>query len=71
MPWSAKAQELLRQQYAAVGSAARASLTAVVSSLEQLVSKNSDGLPLLEFNKQRLDSKSVCRFLPSFDLPEL
>ena len=26
MPWSAKAQELLRQQYAAVGSAARASL---------------------------------------------
>ena len=33
MPWSAKAQELLRTQYAAVGSAARASLPAVVEAL--------------------------------------
>lgn len=64
MPWSAKAQELLRQQYAAVGSAARASLSAVVSSLEQLVSKNSDGLPLLEFNKQRLEAAN--RYVDSY-----
>jgi protein phosphatase len=64
MPWSAKAQELLRQQYAAVGSAAKASLTAVVSSLEQLVSKNSDGLPLLEFNKQRLEAAN--RYVDSY-----
>jgi len=64
MPWSAKAQELLRQQYAAVGSAARASLTAVVSSLEQLVSKNSDGLSLLEFNKQRLEAAN--RYVDSY-----
>jgi protein phosphatase len=34
MPWSAKAQELLRQQYAAVGAAARASLAEVVAALE-------------------------------------
>ena len=34
MPWSAKAQELLRSQYAAVGAAGNASLPNVVSSLE-------------------------------------
>jgi protein phosphatase len=34
MPWSAKAQELLRSQYAAVGAAGNASLPAVVSALE-------------------------------------
>jgi protein phosphatase len=35
MPWSAKAQELLRQQYAAVGAAARTGLRATVTALEQ------------------------------------
>lgn len=35
MPWSAKAQELLRWQYAAVGSAGSASLQKVVNALEQ------------------------------------
>jgi protein phosphatase len=35
MPWSAKAQELLRQQYAAVGSASRSALAEAVSSLER------------------------------------
>ena len=35
MPWSAKAQELLRSQYAAVGAAGRSSLPQVVSTLEQ------------------------------------
>jgi protein phosphatase len=34
MPWSAKAQELIRRQYAAVGAAARAALPEVVSALE-------------------------------------
>ena len=34
MPWSAKAQDLLRNQYAAVGSAARAALAEVVPVLE-------------------------------------
>jgi polynucleotide kinase-phosphatase len=34
MPWSAKAQELLRQQYAAVGAAARLGLGATISALE-------------------------------------
>ena len=35
LPWSAKAGQLLRDQYAAVGAAARASLPAAVSVLEQ------------------------------------
>ncbi|HEX7088662.1 MAG TPA: polynucleotide kinase-phosphatase, partial [Longimicrobiales bacterium] len=35
MPWSAKAQELLRRQYAAVGAAGRAALAEAVSALEQ------------------------------------
>jgi protein phosphatase len=64
MPWSAKAQELLRQQYAAVGSAAKASLTAVVGALEQLVRTNSDGLALLEFNRRRLEAAR--RYIDSY-----
>jgi PNKP adenylyltransferase domain, ligase domain len=43
-PWSAKAQELLRQQYAAVGAAAKASLTETVASLEQRQSSFSLGI---------------------------
>ena len=35
MPWSAKAQELLRTQYAAVGSAGSAALPRAVAALEQ------------------------------------
>ena len=35
MPWSAKAQELLRQQYAAVGAAARAALVETIDALER------------------------------------
>ncbi|HZZ71536.1 MAG TPA: polynucleotide kinase-phosphatase [Pirellulales bacterium] len=35
MPWSAKAQELLRSQYAAVGAAGKASLPPVVAALQQ------------------------------------
>lgn len=39
MPWSAKAQELLRGQYAAVGAAARAALPCAATALEQAVSR--------------------------------
>jgi protein phosphatase len=59
MPWSAKAQELLRQQYAAVGAAARAALTESVISLERFASTNGDGLPLVERYKQRLKSVNL------------
>ena len=64
MPWSAKAQELLRQQYAAVGAAARAALTESAISLERFASTNGDGLPLVERYKQRL--KSVNLYVDSY-----
>jgi protein phosphatase len=59
MPWSAKAQELLRQQYAAVGAAAQASLAATVGALEQAASKNGDAVPLIERYKHRLEAVNL------------
>jgi len=56
MPWSAKAQELLRQQYAAVGAAAHASLSETVGLLEKLAPENAGALQLLEHCKLRLDA---------------
>jgi protein phosphatase len=53
MPWSAKAQELLRQQYAAVGAASRASLGDAVAALEQAAAGVSDVGPLLERYRSR------------------
>jgi protein phosphatase len=59
MPWSAKAQELLRQQYAAVGAAAQSSLAETVIALEQLATKNGAALPLIERCKQRLEAVNL------------
>lgn len=42
MPWSLKAQELLRQQYAAVGAAARAALPDAVAALGQASARGLD-----------------------------
>ncbi|MGA8023207.1 MAG: polynucleotide kinase-phosphatase [Candidatus Acidiferrales bacterium] len=64
MPWSAKAQELLRQQYAAVGASAQASLAATVASLEQLVGANDEAMPLMERFKGRLDAAN--RYVDSY-----
>jgi protein phosphatase len=64
MPWSAKAQELLRQQYAAVGAAAQASLTETVGALECLAMKNGDALALSERYQQRL--KAVNLYVDSY-----
>ena len=47
MPWSAKAQELLKHQYAAVGASAHASLGAEVSALEQAAARGLDVSELL------------------------
>ena len=59
MPWSAKAQELLRQQYAAVGAAAKASLTEAVTSLQQIALKSDDGALLLRRYQQRLEAANL------------
>jgi protein phosphatase len=53
MPWSAKAQGLLREQYAAVGAAARAALGDVVGTLEQAVSQGAEVTALLERHRAR------------------
>ena len=42
LPWSAKAEELLRTQYAAVGAAARAALPPAVTVLDQVASRGVD-----------------------------
>jgi len=47
MPWSAKAQELIQQQYAAVGAAARSALPDAVASLEAASARGLDVKDLL------------------------
>ena len=42
LPWSAKAMELIRRQYAAVGAAAHAGLTATLATLEQAAARGLD-----------------------------
>lgn len=58
MPWSAKAQELLRQQYAPTGAAARASLPAVVTTLNA-AQANADVAGLLEQYRQRKEAADL------------
>lgn len=58
MPWSAKAQELLRQQYAPTGAAARASLPAVVTALNA-AQANTDIAALLEQYRQREEAADL------------
>ena len=53
MQWSAKAQALLREQYAAVGSAARAALGDVVGSLEQAAGGGAEVANLLDRYRDR------------------
>ena len=64
MPWSAKAQELLRRQYAAVGAAASASLAETVTALERLQQSSDDQQPLLQRFRQRLEA--VNRYVDSY-----
>jgi protein phosphatase len=52
MPWSAKAQELLRQQYAPTGAAARAALPAAIGALSK-AREIPEAASLLESYKQR------------------
>jgi protein phosphatase len=59
MPWSAKAQELLRQQYAAVGAAGQASLAETVAALEKLSAKSDEAQALVERHKKRLEAANL------------
>lgn len=53
MPWSAKAQELLKQQYAAVGASARATLLDEIEALEQAAAHGLDVSELLARTQAR------------------
>ena len=53
MPWSAKAQDLLRQHYAPAGAAARAGLSQVVSALKLTAERLPEAAPLLDWYEQR------------------
>ena len=53
LPWSAKAEQLLRDQYAAVGAAARAALPVAVAALEQAAGSGVDVAALLERTSSR------------------
>jgi protein phosphatase len=53
LPWSAKAEQLLRDQYAAVGAAARAALPAAIAVLEQAAGAGLDVSGLLARTRSR------------------
>jgi hypothetical protein len=57
MPWSAKAQELLRSQYAAVGSAGLASLPKVLSVLDQTAQRLNGDRNALEVLTARFSNR--------------
>jgi protein phosphatase len=54
MPWSAKAQELIRQQYATVSAAARGALPLAVNALDTAVARGLDVAPLRDRFAARL-----------------
>jgi protein phosphatase len=64
MPWSVKAQALLQQQYAAVGSASRAALGKAVTLLAKAAERGREIGPLLEKyqGKQQLATQYVSAY---------
>ena len=55
MPWSAKAQELLRQQYAPTGAAAKAALPEAIAALETAAVRDPKSAALLGSYRQRFE----------------
>ncbi|CAN5638863.1 polynucleotide kinase-phosphatase [soil metagenome] len=53
MPWSAKAQQLLKEQYAAVGAAGTASVNNAVELLEAVERRTPEATPILEAYRER------------------
>ena len=61
MPWSAKAEELVRRQYAAVGAAAGHALPAAVGALEQAAAAGLDVAALLDRTRARAANAEAFR----------
>ena len=59
MPWSAKAEDLLRNQYAAVGAAARAALPAAAASLATAAARGLDVDGLLARTQSRAENATA------------
>ncbi len=69
MPWSAKAQELLRSQYAAVGAAATAALPEAIKALEQAAQRMQDAnqsASLATAERLRRNRHNVDRFVEAY-----
>ncbi len=64
LPWSAKAAELIQRQYAAVGAAARAALTATVDTLERAAGRGLDVAELIESQRRR--AEHVDRYVDAY-----
>ncbi|WP_338871054.1 polynucleotide kinase-phosphatase [Spirosoma sp. SC4-14] len=65
MPWSAKAQALLRDQYAAVGAAAGGALPVVIKALELAIDRGiQDALPSLQ--KFATKNKTVSKYIRAY-----
>ena len=56
MPWSAKAQDLLRTQYAPTGAAALAALPQAIRALEEASVQNPEATTILAETRERLDA---------------
>ncbi|WP_084957783.1 polynucleotide kinase-phosphatase [Thermoactinospora rubra] len=61
LPWSAKAMDLIRTQYASVGAAARAALPAAVSALEAAAGRGLDVGGLLDRTRRRQANAALFR----------
>ena len=64
MPWSVKAQELLRQQYAPVGASARVAFEEAVASLEIAAERGVDVSCILDDYRQR--AEAVTKYVKAY-----
>jgi protein phosphatase len=64
LPWSAKAMDLIRRQYASVGAAAHAGLNASVAILEQAAGRGLDVAGLIE--NERARGEDVDRYIDAY-----
>ncbi|MEO3869053.1 polynucleotide kinase-phosphatase [Nonomuraea sp. B12E4] len=61
LPWSAKAGELIKSQYASVGAAARAALPEAVAALETAAGRGLDVGELMARTRRRADNAALFR----------
>ena len=65
MPWSAKAQALLKEQYAALGAAARHSLSSVEQVLQQTAQREIEGITSL-LNQYQHKKEAITKFTTAY-----